>query len=263
MKEFFKNLKKYKGYLRYAPIATLKTEVSATYLNWLWWFLDPLFFMLVYTFIAKIIFRSSVQYFPMFVFIGLNAWNMFSWSITRAVNMIRNFRSVITKTYVPKYILIIVKMFVESIKIGFSYIILIVMMIIYKVKPTWHIVECIPLFLLLFLLTFGISCIVLHLGVYVSDFNNIIPVGLRLCFYMTGIFFDLSKSSIIAKPVVRFLLCDVNPMYGIITGMRNCILYGSSPDWPVIGVWFVISVLICCFGIHLINKYEDSYVKMV
>ncbi len=263
MKEFFQNVKTYKGYLRYAPIANLKTEVSSTYLNWLWWFLDPLFFMLVYTFVAKAVFKSSVEYFPMFVFIGLNAWNMFSWSVTRAVNMIRNYRTVISKTYVPKYILVLVKMNVEAIKVGFSYIILIVMMIIYKVAPTWHIIETIPLFILLYILTFGISCVVLHIGVYVSDFNNIIPVGLRLAFYMTGIFFDLSQTGIISNPVIRFILCGVNPMYPIITGMRNTILYGKEPDWPTVICWFFMAIAISCFGIWLINKHEDSYVKMV
>ena len=263
MKEFFRNLRKYRGYLLYAPIANLKTEVSSTYLNWLWWFLDPLFFMLVYVFVAQIVFKSSVQYFPIFVFIGLNAWNMFSWSITRAVNMVRNYRSVISKTYVPKYILVLVKMTVEQIKVGFSYIILVIMMIIYKVPPTWRIVQCIPMFILLYILTFGISCVVLHIGVYVSDFNNIIPVGLRLAFYLTGIFFDLSSTSLYKNDVYRFILCGVNPMYSIITGMRNTILYGKAPDWPTLIGWFFMSIAISIFGIWLINKHEDSYVKMV
>ena len=68
----FKNdLQKYWKYTQYAAKSQLKSEVASSYLNWLWWILDPLLFMLVYTFIALIVFKKSVEYFPVFVFIGL------------------------------------------------------------------------------------------------------------------------------------------------------------------------------------------------
>ena len=89
MKLFFSNLKKFRSYLKYAPVAILKTEVADTYLNWLWWFLDPLLFMMVYTFVAQIIFSSKIQYFPLFVFICLNAWNIFDRSVKRGLIMVR------------------------------------------------------------------------------------------------------------------------------------------------------------------------------
>lgn len=263
MKQFFGNIKKYSGYLRYAPVATLKAEVSTTYLNWLWWFLDPLLFMFIYTFIAKIMFNSKIEYFPLFVFIGLNAWNMFNRSAVAGLNMIRFRKSIVTKVYVPKYILVLEKMMVEGIKIGFSYIILIVMMIVYKVPLTWHIVEVIPMFILLFMVSFSFSCILLHCGVYVSDLNNIIAVALRMMFYMTGIFFDLEHRVIVSKPVIHFLLTELNPMYLVISGMRNAVLYGKSPDWIPVLIWFGCAFGYCCLGVHLINRHEDSYVKIV
>ena len=57
MKKFINNIKKYKGYMLYATKATLKSEVAGSRLNWLWWILDPFLFMLVYTFVAEIVFR--------------------------------------------------------------------------------------------------------------------------------------------------------------------------------------------------------------
>ena len=72
MKRFIKDLKKYKNYMLYATWAELKTEVINSYLGFLWMILEPLAFMLIYTFIAKVVFTSSVQYFSVFVFIGLS-----------------------------------------------------------------------------------------------------------------------------------------------------------------------------------------------
>ena len=76
MKRFINDLKKYKNYILYATWAELKTEVINSYLGFLWMILEPLAFMLIYTFIAIIVFKSSVQYFPVFVFTSLIATQM-------------------------------------------------------------------------------------------------------------------------------------------------------------------------------------------
>ena len=42
---FVKDIKKYWTYAIYSAKAELKSEVASSYLNWLWWILDPLLFM--------------------------------------------------------------------------------------------------------------------------------------------------------------------------------------------------------------------------
>ena len=44
-------------------IAELKSEVADSYLNWLWWIIEPICFMLIYTFIFGYVFKNSEQYF--------------------------------------------------------------------------------------------------------------------------------------------------------------------------------------------------------
>ena len=74
---FVNDLKKYWAYAKQSAKADLKSEVASSYLNWLWWVLDPLLFMMVYTFIATVVFNGREQYFPIFVLIGLTMWNFF------------------------------------------------------------------------------------------------------------------------------------------------------------------------------------------
>ena len=52
----------------------------------------------------------------------------------------------------------------------------------------------IPILIVLGLFTFGLSCIVLHFGVFVDDLYNVMNVVLRLMFYMTGTFFPSAPS---------------------------------------------------------------------
>ena len=48
-KRFRDDMKKYWKYAVYSSKAQLKSEIANSYLNWLWWILDPLCFMLMYS----------------------------------------------------------------------------------------------------------------------------------------------------------------------------------------------------------------------
>ena len=74
----YRHLKRYNPYSIYAAKSELKGEVSSSYLTWIWWILDPVLFMLVYVFITVVVFRSSGEYLPVVVIIGLTIWNFFN-----------------------------------------------------------------------------------------------------------------------------------------------------------------------------------------
>lgn len=155
--------------------------------------LDPLLFMLVYTFIALIVFKKSVEYFPVFVFIGLTCWNFFNKCVLGSVKVVKNNRQIVTKVYIPKFLLVVQKMLVNGFKMVISFGLVIIMMVIYQVPVTWKILYFFPLMLVLVLLTFGISNIMLHFGVFVDDLQNVMTVGaasdflhVRVSFYPLG-----------------------------------------------------------------------------
>ena len=61
MNRFISDLKKYRNYTIYAAKSELKSEVANSHLSWLWWILDPLLFMIVYSFVALIVFDRGEQ----------------------------------------------------------------------------------------------------------------------------------------------------------------------------------------------------------
>lgn len=259
MKKFIANVKKYKSYILFSAKAELKGQVAGSRLNWLWWILDPFLFMLIYTFIAIFVFGKGEPYFPIFVFIGLNMYDFFSRCLNRSVNAIKRNRGMISKVYLPKYILVLTTMLVNAFKMCVAFMLVVILIPIYKVPLTWHLIEIVPVFIILALFTFGCSCIVMNIGVYFSDLSNLITVGLRLVFYMSGIFYNIVKR--VPEPFDKVLL-SCNPLAGLIQSARNCVLYEAGPYYGILGVWFIISVLLCVFGVHLIAKNENNYVKV-
>lgn len=261
MKRFFKDLKKYKNYIMYATWAELKTEVINSYLGWLWMILEPLCFMLIYMFIAQIIFKSSVEYFPIFVFIGLSVWNFFNKMVVASVKLITANRDTVTKVYLPKFVLILVKMGVNTFKMIVSFLLVVLFMVFYHVPITWNVLWFFPILITVIIFTFGVCTIMMHFGVFAEDLVNLVNIGLRMMFYLTGVFYDISSK--IHNAFYRTLLLDINPLANFIYNMRNVLIYSSGPVGIWTLVWFFIGLLLCAVGINTIYKYENTYVKVM
>ena len=260
MTRFVEDIKKYSSYTFYSAKSELKSEIAGSHLSWLWWILDPLLFMLVYMFVALIVFGRGEQYFPIFIFFGLTTWQFFSKTIKGSVKLVSANSSVVSKVYLPKYLLVIQKMFNNGFKMIISLSIVLIMMIWFRVPLSLNVLYVVPLFIVLFLITFGISTLCMHFGVYVEDLANLITVGMQLLFYMSGIFYNIPER--VPEPYAT-LLAKWNPIAYIITELRNVMLYSTQPDLKVLGIWFVIGLLLTVMGIRTIYKYENSYVKVI
>ncbi len=265
---FFKDMQKYFRYARYSARSQLKAEVAGSHLNWLWWILEPVCFMLVYTLVFGIILPRKIDNFSIFVFIGLTIWNLFNKTVTNSIRIVKMNKSVVSKIYLPKYILVLVRLFVNLFKAIISLAIVAVMMVIMRVPLSVHIWNLIPSFLILSVITFGISTILMHFGVFVEDLENIVRVVLQLVFYMSGIFYDLFgslKGNATFGPFAGYLV-RCNPIAFFSTLCRKVLLEQQCPsmnDYITMGLWAVIGVALVAFGVHLVYKYENSYAKII
>lgn len=260
MKRFIKDIKKFRHYLKYAAKSDLKSEVADSRLNWLWWILDPLCFMLVYTFISAIVFKQTEPYFPIFVFIGLTTWTFFNKAVQGSVKVVKKNKSIVNKVYIPKFIFILKSLLVNGFKMFISFVLVLILMLIYRVPVTWNVLFVIPITLSLVMLTFGFSTILLHIGVFVSDLANVMTIILRLIFYMSGIFYSLEKR--VPQPYGTLML-KCNPIAGLINQYRESLLYSTTPEIWYTAVCFVIGLLISAIGIYIIYKNENNYVKVI
>jgi teichoic acid transport system permease protein len=269
----------------------MKAEVAGSFLSWMWWILDPLLYMIVYTFVAVVVFRSNEPYFPVFVFIGLNTWTFFSKTVKSGVKLVHDKKSVVTKVYIPKFVFILEKEAIFGIKMFVSCALTIIFMVIYQVPVTWKALWVIPLWMLLFMITFAFTTIITHFGVFVEDLMNVLTVALQLGFYLSGIFYSLEKrilnsnsldkimekiistgyldwlnlplENISLNKILGNVLIHGNPIALIMTDMRNVLLYDTEPHYVSLLVWAVISVIVGAIGVRTIYKHENTYVKII
>ena len=259
-KKFIDDFKKYFPYAIRAAKSDLNAEVKGSFLDWLWWMIEPFCTMIIYAVIFGVVFKASEDFFPAFIFIGITMWSFFSRSVSGAVNTIRANKHIITKVYMPKYILLLSKMFVNGFKMLVAFGVTIILMICLRVPFKISILGFIPVILVLFMFTFGVGCIMMHYGVYVSDLSYITGIVLNMLMYLTGTFYNVEKR--VPAPFGP-LLNKCNPIAYLIKSMRDCMLYATAPDWAMLGVWFFISCVLIVLGAYTIYHNENAYVKVI
>lgn len=260
LKKFFKNIKKYYKYAIRSAKAELKSEVADSYLNWLWWIIEPLCFMLIYTFVFGFIFQNKENYFASFIFIGLTAWDFFNRMINGSVKLIINNRDLVTKVYIPKYILLLSKSFTYLFKMGISLCLAFILMICQRVPITWHIVLLIPIIIVLYIVSFGFGLILMHFGVTLNDLSNLTNIGLKMLFYLSGVFYNINKK---LDKGLAFVLLRLNPIAFIMNEMRKVLIFGKLPSFEGLSIWLIIGIILCAIGISVIHKNENSYAKVI
>lgn len=258
--KFKKDISKYWRYAIFSSKAQLKSEVANSYLNWLWWVLEPLCFMLIYTFIFGEVFNSKEQYFPVFIFIGITMWDFFNRNIVQSVTLIKKNKAIVSKVYIPKYILLISRIGVNAFKMFISFGIIIGMLIFWRVPVSINVIYAIPILIDLFLICFGLGCFLMHFGVFVTDLSYVTNIFLRLVFYMTGVFWNIMKK--LPAPYNK-IICRVNPTAFLLSAMRDSVLYASTPHRKLIILYFVIGLVLSILGIRLVYKNENTYVKVI
>ncbi len=187
-------------------------------------------------------------------------WGFFSRSVNGSVGTVRGGKEIITKIYMPKYILLLSKMFVNGFKMMISFGVIAAMMIVFRVPVNWNVIWVIPILLVLFLFTFGVGSIMMHYGVYVNDLGYITGIVLQMMMYLSGVFYKISKR--IPEPYGD-IIESFNPVALFISSMRSAILYCETPRMWIVAVWGFISLILVALGVFTVYSNENSYVKVI
>ena len=151
-------------------------------------------------------------------------------------------------------------MILNLFKLCFSLVVLVVMFFVFKIQVELEILMIIPAYIVLILFSFGLGMIFLHYGVYVDDLSYAVGILLSMLMFLSGVFYDVMST--LPEPLNTMVLCT-NPIALTVDTMRNALLYGEITNILLIVIWFLISFILCCIGVHIVYKNENAYVKVV
>ena len=253
-------MKKYQGYALYVAKAQLKSEVAASYLNWIWWILEPFLTMCIYVIVFGHIFKAYEENYTVFLFAGILMWNFFSGVVKSSIAVVKSNQTIISRVYVPKYILLISIMYQYACKFGFGMLVEFIMLMIFRVRFHISMLLDVPFLMGFFLFTFSCSCILIHFGVYIYDLTYVVGIVLNFVMFLSGVFYSIEGRipGWYGRAAGR-----VNPVAFFIASLRDILIYDIRPSFMWLFIWCGVSTALSAAGIYLVHKNENNYAKVI
>jgi lipopolysaccharide transport system permease protein len=236
-----------------------------TILGPLWFFIQPIFTTLVFTFVFGNLAGISTDGLPqqLFYLSGITAWNYFSDCLNKTSTVFRDNAGIFGKVYFPRLIMPLSIVVSNLIRFAVQLLLLFTMMSYFAVVGAdFHITYAIVLFpllvLLMAMLGLGLGLIITAMTTKYRDLTFLVSFGVQLLMYGTTVIYPLS-----AAPAKYKTLIALNPMTGIIEAFRYSFLgKGEFTLWSI-GYACIVSVIILFMGILIFNKTEKNFVDTI
>ena len=186
-------------------------------------------------------------------------WNLFSTALSEAGNSLVGNSQLISKVYFPRLIVPAAAVVTALIDFVLSLLILFGLMVWYQYVPDWHIVLLPALIVMATLAALGPGLYLAAMTAKYRDFRHLIPFVLQFGLYVSPVGFS---SSIV--PEDWRLLYSLNPLVGIIDGVRWSILRGETAfDWRSMAISAVVIALTLWIGIRQFRRTEGALVDVI
>ncbi len=239
-----------------------------TILGPLWFFIQPLFTTIIYTFIFGNLAGISTEGLPapLFYIAGITTWNYFSECLTKTSTVFRDNSNVFGKVYFPRLIMPLSIVISNLIRFGVQMMLFFFMMVFYSFKgASFHINSYALLFpvlvVLMALLGLGAGMIISAMTTKYRDLVFLITFGIQLLMYTTTVVYPLSE---VTKKYPQYeWLFSLNPMTPIIETFRFGFFGQGSFSWFSLVLSGLTTIIITVVGMVTFNKVERTFIDTV
>ena len=249
--------------------ASAKREVLGRYrgsaLGLLWSFFNPLFMLAVYTFVFSVVFKArwnvasdSKTEFALMLFAGLMVFNLFGESISRAPSLVLGNVNYVKKVVFPLEILPVVTLLSALFHGLISLGVWLLAHLMFFGLPHATVLY-LPLIIVPFLLfVMGLSWWLASIGVFLRDVSQFIGTVITVLMFMTPIFYPVT-----ALPEEFRQWLYFNPLTLVIEQSRDVLYWGKQPDFALLGIYALASVVIAWLGFAWFQKTRKGFADVL
>lgn len=235
-----------------------------TILGPLWFFIQPLFTTLIFTFIFGMAGISTDGLpRPLFYMAGITAWNYFADCITKTSTVFKDNANIFGKVYFPRLIMPLSIVISNLVRFGVQFLLFLGLLLYYyaqgtAVEPNAYILLAPVLIVLMALLGLGSGMIISALTTKYRDLAFLVTFGVQLLMYASAVIIPIS-----ATPAKYKWLIQANPMATLIETFRYAFLGQGTFSWGAFGYVVAVTIITLVIGVVIFNKVEKDFVDTV
>lgn len=252
-------------------VQMIKREVVGRYqgsvFGLAWSFLNPVFMLVVYTFVFSEIFKSrwggvggddSKTQFAVVLFVGMIVLSLFSEVVNRAPGLILANVNYVKKVVFPIEILPVIAMGAALFHSLISLSVLLIAFILFNGYLHWTVVFMPLVMIPLIILTTGLAWMLASLGVFIRDVGQTVVLITTVLMFLSPIFYP-----VIAVPERFRPFIMANPLTFIIEQARDVLIWGHFPDWFGLGIYTVTATVIAWAGYAWFQKTRKGFADVL
>ncbi|ACU06085.1 MULTISPECIES: ABC transporter permease [Pedobacter] len=239
-----------------------------TILGPLWFFIQPIFTTITFTFIFGNLAGISTDGLPqpLFYMAGITAWNYFSDCLNKTSTVFKDNTNLFGKVYFPRLIMPLSIVASNLVRFGVQMLLFVLMIVYYLLTgkdfgPNWYLLLFPVLIVLMACLGLGLGMIISAMTTRYRDLSFLVSFGVQLLMYATTVIYPLSTA--LEKYPAYAWIIEYNPMTPIIETFRYGFLGRGSFSWQNLGYCTFITFCITFLGVVVFNKVEKTFVDTI
>lgn len=260
---FFKDLYQNKGLIFSLAKNDFKTKYAGSYFGIIWAFVQPVCTILVFWFVFEIGFRSAPMQdvpFALWLSCGLVPWFFFSEAWNGATNAFMEYSYLVKKVVFKISVLPVVKILSALFVHCFFIIFLLFLFGCYRFYPSAAVLQLVYYAFCLCALVTALSFITASVVVFFRDLGQVIAIILQFGMWLTPIMWSVDIMP------ARFLgIIKMNPMFYIVDGYRNAMIYGQPLFYDVkLTLYFwTVTIVLFAVGVVLFRKLRPHFADVL
>lgn len=242
-----------------------KLKYRRSFLGVLWSVLNPLLMMVVMAAVFSTFFvglrGENIVNYPLYLILGNITFSLMNDATSSSLTSIIGSASLLKKVKIHRSVFPVQKVLFALVNFSFSLIAVAIVMLWFRIMPTWHILWLPVGLILLMLFCMGVGLALSALSVFFRDVIHLWGVIMTAWTYATPLFWDISM--IDGMGTFMQTILRANPMYAYVMFMRDIFLYQTSPSAAVLLSCTFWAVLAMVIGYLIFHKTEHKFILYI
>jgi len=194
--------------------------------------------------------------YPVYVLVGTSMWGLFMGFFNSAKETLSAGQSLVMQVSYSHEALLFKQTAQHLANFLITFFMNIIILIVFKVIPSWEIIFFPLVILPLFFLGAALGLIASMISVVAVDISRIINMGMGLLMYVTPVIYSDKVNNVMAQSIIKW-----NPLTYLVCSARDIIIYGQLYHTGGYVICFLLSFLFFMFSWRLFYISEDRIIE--